>query len=239
MNLCIDCGNTRVKFGLFDKDELVVNRSFASDRTEEIFDWLDTIEFNDCFLSNVGSKTAEWLERLMEEVDIIEPDAYSQLPIKLKYTSKDSLGTDRIAAWCGALKLVQDQNILVVNSGTCITYDLILKGQGFVGGNIAPGLNMRFRAMNHFTARLPLIKSHLVNPGSLGTSTESALQHGVINGIIYELEGYYNELSAKYENLQCVMTGGDADFLAVRCKLKIFADPFLVLRGLNEIANFK
>ncbi|MEO6190067.1 MAG: type III pantothenate kinase [Saprospiraceae bacterium] len=237
MNLCIDCGNTRVKFGLFNNSELIVNKVFASDKTDEIFEWLDTIEFDECVLSNVGSKTAEWLERLIEEIDIYEPDANSPLPIKVKYSSKDTLGGDRIAAWCGAIKKSPNQNVLVINSGTCITYDLINRENGFIGGNIAPGLNMRFRAMNHFTARLPLLKSHQVFPGILGTSTESAMQHGVVNGIIYELEGYFNELSAKYEDLQCVMTGGDSEFLAVRTKIKIFVDPFLVLRGLNEIVN--
>jgi type III pantothenate kinase len=237
MNLCIDCGNTRVKFGLFENDELKVNKVFPNEKTDDIFEWLDSIEFDDCILSNVGSKNTEWLERLMEEVEIYEPDAHSNLPIKFKYGSKDSLGGDRIAAWCGAVKDQPQQNILVVNAGTCITYDLIDKDHGFIGGNIAPGLNMRFRAMNHFTARLPLIKSHHVNPGSLGTSTESALQHGVVNGIIYELEGYYKELSAQHQDLKCIMTGGDADFIAQRTSFKPIVDQFLVLRGLNEIAK--
>lgn len=237
MNLCIDCGNTRVKFGLFEKDELKVNKVFATEKTEEIFDWLDSIEFDDCILSNVGSKNSEWLDRLMDEIDIYEPDAYSNLPIKFKYGSKDSLGGDRIAAWCGAVKHSPNTNILLINAGTCITYDLIDKEQGFVGGNIAPGLNMRFRAMNHFTARLPLIKSHHVNPGSLGTSTESAMQHGVVNGIIYEIEGYFKELSGQNSDLKCIMTGGDAEFIAQRTKIKPIVDQFLVLRGLNEIAQ--
>jgi len=239
MNLCIDCGNTRVKFGLFQNDELKVVKVFASDKNEEILDWLDRISFEECILSNVGSKKSEWLERLSEEIDIYEPDAYSPLPLKIKYSSKDTLGGDRIAAWCGALKHCNNKNILVINSGTCITYDLLNREIGFVGGNIAPGLNMRFRAMNHFTARLPLIKSHQVNPGNLGSSTESALQHGVVNGIIYEIEGYYNELSSKHEDLICIMTGGDAEFLSSRTKIKTTIDSYLVLRGLNEIANTK
>ncbi len=238
MKLCIDCGNTRVKFGLFDRDEMVNHKVFSSDKTEEIFNWLDTIEFDECGLSNVGSKTAEWLERLLEEVDIIEPDAYTPIPVKFKYQSKESLGGDRIAAWCGAAKLFPNQDLLVVNSGTCITYDLIDKDQGFIGGNIAPGLNMRFRAMNHFTARLPLIKSHQVNPGSLGNSTESALQHGVVNGILYELEGYFKELSQNHKNLHCILTGGDAEFLSTRTTFKPTVDHFLVLKGLNEILNY-
>lgn len=237
MNLCIDCGNTRVKFGLFDNNNLKSTKIFSSERTDEIFDWLDKIDFEDCILSNVASKNAEWLERLMEEVDIYEPDAFSPLPIKIKYGSKDTLGSDRLAAWCGALKLTNADNILIINSGTCITYDLVNREAGFVGGNIAPGLNMRLRAMNHFTSRLPLIKSHHVNPGMLGTSTESALQHGAVNGIIYEIDGYYNELSSKNTNLFCIMTGGDAEFLSVRTQIKTSVEPYLVLHGLNEIAR--
>ncbi|NOT38181.1 MAG: type III pantothenate kinase [Saprospiraceae bacterium] len=239
MILCIDCGNTRVKFGLFEKNDLKVNKVFSPEKTEEIFDWLDSIEFDDCILSNVGSKNTEWLDRLKDEIDIYEPDAYSNLPIKFKYGSKDSLGGDRIAAWCGSIQQMPKSNILVVNAGTCITYDLIEKENGFIGGNIAPGLNMRFRAMNHFTVRLPLIKSHQVNPGSLGTSTESAMQHGVVNGIIYELEGYFRELSSQYSDLKCIMTGGDADFIAQRTTIKPLVDQFLVLRGLNEIAHIQ
>lgn len=237
MILCIDCGNSRVKLGLFDKDELKANKVFNTERTEEIFEWLYSIDFEDCVLSNVGSKNNEWLDRLIDEFDVFEPDANDKLPIKFKYSSKESLGGDRIAAWCGAAKQLPNQNILVINSGTCITYDLIEKEHGFIGGNIAPGLNMRFRAMNHFTARLPLIKSHHVNPGVLGTSTESAMQQGVINGIIYELEGYYHELSKQYTEMKCILTGGDAEFIAPRTSLNPLVDPYLVLRGLNEIAK--
>jgi len=134
----------------------------------------------------------------------------------------------------GAVKLFPKKSCLVADLGTCITYDFIDKSKKYLGGNIAPGMMMRLQAMDYFTDKLPMVKP-VLNTELLGLSTTEALQNGAIQGIILEIRGYEKTLSKKFGLINVILTGGDASFFAKHFKKRIFAEPNLVLTGLNEI----
>ena len=156
------------------------------------------------------------------------------LPIKNGYTTPITLGVDRIAGVCGAHQHFPDRPCLVIDSGTCITYDFIDRDGVFLGGGISPGLSMRFEAVHTFTARLPLVQM-IESAPLIGNSTETCIQSGVLNGVIEELNGIINRYQEKFEGLQVILCGGDARFFENKLKASIFALPNLVLSGLNSI----
>jgi type III pantothenate kinase len=189
-------------------------------------------------LSSVKPVGNELLQFLSGNFDLfIELDHQTKLPIKNLYKTPETLGKDRIAAAVGANELFPDQNLLVIDAGTAITYDLVSEKKQFIGGNISPGMEMRFKALNHFTGKLPLINYsndfHL-----FGTNTTDAIRAGVQNGILYEIEQTIEVFSRIYQNLQVVLTGGDSIFLAKRLDDSIFVHLNLTLIGLNRILEY-
>jgi type III pantothenate kinase len=141
---------------------------------------------------------------------------------------------DRIAAAVGAYSILPQRDILIIDAGTAITYDIVTKDGEYIGGNISAGIDLRFKALNEFTAKLPLVKSDGVKP-FIGNNTETAIRCGILDGVKHEIEGFINQFTAKYPHLLVFLTGGtDFDF-DERVKKRIFADKFLVLRGLNRI----
>jgi type III pantothenate kinase len=158
-------------------------------------------------------------------------------PVKIEYETKDTLGKDRIAAVIGATFLKPGQNALVIDAGTAITYEIVEASGVYVGGNISPGLTTRFRALNRFTERLPLVTERNDVP-LIGTSTESAILAGVVNGIIFEMDGYIDMLKKKYGDIFVFLTGGHSFYFERRLKSHIFADANLVLIGLNRILEY-
>ena len=161
----------------------------------------------------------------------------TRLPIQIVYATPGTLGMDRIAAACGAASLFPGKNCLVIDAGTCVTMDVLLKTGVYVGGNIAPGLRMRLSAMHEYTAKLPLVE-----PGwpelPFGDSTLHALQNGASLGIIMEIEGLLHRTKGAFGEVSIVMTGGDAVFLAERLESQIFVTPELVAQGLFQILAF-
>lgn len=166
--------------------------------------------------------------------NIIELSGTTPLPIKNRYKTPTTLGPDRICAAIGAWSLFKGHNILVIDAGTCLKCEYISAVGEYLGGAIAPGLAMRAKAMNHFTAKLPLIN---VNSGAqaIGTSTDEALNSGSFFGLWLEIEGRINHFLEQFPNGKIVLTGGDAKYFEGRTKTPIFADPILVPRGLYEI----
>ena len=159
------------------------------------------------------------------------------LPIDNQYGTPKTLGKDRIAAVMGAYRLFPNQNCLVIDAGTCITYDLLTKHKTYLGGNISPGIDMRLKAMHQFTAKLPLVERGQ-QERIWGTSTETALRNGGQFGALYELEAFIRVCKEKFDPLTVVLTGGDGNFFAENLKTKIFARPNLVEWGLLEIFQF-
>ena len=235
MNLAIDIGNTQIKFGLFDKDEL-----------KEVFSPQEGIEFilanrkiKDVIISKTGAND-EIEYRLREKK--IKPLVLSnqlKLPIEILYKTPLTLGADRIAGAVAASALFAGKNVLKIDFGTCITYDFVNNKQQFMGGSISPGMIMRFKALHNYTAKLPLVDPmQYLTYDLTGTDTATSILSGVVNGIKEEVAGLIKEYDQRFGNLQVVATGGDAGFFVTLLKSEIFARPYLVLEGLNRILNF-
>jgi type III pantothenate kinase len=150
------------------------------------------------------------------------------------YTTPKTLGVDRIAAVCGALQLFPQRDCLVIDTGTCITYEFLDRNARYHGGSISPGIAMRFEAMHRFTSRLPLVKPE-INVPLVGDSTESAMQSGVIQGVRAEVEGIIQKYTDQYPDLKVIICGGDVRFFENHLKQTVFVAPDLVLIGLNLI----
>lgn len=235
MNLTIDIGNTRSKLGLFDGQELVEKSNWTNVAIEDIIAYATNHKVKNVILSTVGIPIDASLEaELGRHYFYLQLNHRTPLPIDNAYGTPETLGKDRLAAIVGAWELFPKENALVIDTGTCITYDLINADGVYLGGNISPGLSMRFRAMHEFTARLPLVEqAEMEDP--VGKSTETAMRNGGQWGAALEMEGFIRLFRNRFGNLRVILTGGDTDFFAKVLKSKIFVNPDLVLRGLNKI----
>ena len=170
-------------------------------------------------------------------VPLLRLDADTALPVENLYETPRTLGYDRIAAVVGAHERCPNRDILVIDAGTCITYELIDAAGRYHGGNISPGLQMRLKALHAFTGKLPLVSAK-GRTLSIGKDTDTAIRAGVLQGIAYEISGYIERLTEKYPQLLVFLTGGDDFSFDTKLKNVIFADRFLVLKGLNRILNY-
>ena len=238
MNLIIDIGNTRTKMGLFGKGKLI--RKGVLEKGWKLKDLKAFVA--DRGIKNAAVSTVAGLEPNIEGFlkrfnYYLKLSASTPLPIKNTYKSPKTLGKDRLAAVIGAHYLFPEKNCLVIDAGTCITYDFINADGVYLGGNISPGINMRLQAMHDYTARLPLVeRSRLVSP--VGKDTKTSLLTGGQVGALLEMNGFIDLYTAKYGLLDVILTGGDADYFAKRLKTKIFVNSNLVLVGLNQILNY-
>jgi type III pantothenate kinase len=232
MNLVVDYGNSLAKVGIFNHRELVQSHTFAN--ADELKFFLQNFSAENFILSSViheADAIANWA-KLTQRKFILT--SHLPLPIKNLYATPETLGVDRIAGVCGAQYLFPQCHCLVIDAGTCITYDLLDKDGNFQGGGISPGLTMRFQAVNTFTAKLPLV-SVVSEADLIGNSTETCIQSGVINGTTEEIKGIIMRYQQKFEGLKVILCGGDARFFENKLKGPIFAIPELVLSGLNSI----
>lgn len=232
MNIVVDYGNSSAKVGLFEEDNLREQYNFPT--TDELRKFLENFSGSNFIISSVTKDPGEvsaWATGVKRKFVL---NHQLPLPVKIKYATPSTLGVDRIAGVCGAQHKFPNSNSLVIDAGTCITYDFLDKGGNFLGGGISPGLMMRFQAVHNFTARLPLVAS-VENAPLIGDSTESCIQSGVINGVIAELNGIISLYKQKFEGLTVILSGGDARFFENKLKGSIFAVPELVLSGLNSI----
>ncbi len=233
MQLVIDQGNTNIKIYFFSDNKIKKKITFPINQID--FSFINEKKWEKVIYSSVSGFTSDIL-RLKKSAEFIEFSAKTPLPIKNKYKSK-SIGLDRLAGVVGATVLFPDTNILIVDAGSAVTYDFINKKKEFIGGNISPGLSMRFRALNEFTANLPLISADSQTT-FLGQTTDCAIRNGVVNGLCYEIEAYIDKIKADFNNIKIIFTGGDANFFAKKIKKTIFAEPNLIAIGLNEILNY-
>lgn len=239
MNLALDIGNSLVKAAVFDKGQAVETfRSKTADRQflESIFEAYPDIEAAILVSSGPESGQAEELLALRVARYLkFEPGV--PVPISNLYATPDTLGSDRLAAAVGAHALYPGSNVLIVDFGTAVTIDVVSAGGEFLGGNISPGAMSRFRALHEYTNRLPL-RSLAEQTALIGSNTNQALESGVVNGIVFEIEGYIERLSREYADLKIIFTGGDSNFFAKRFKNTIFATYDLVVYGLNRILEY-
>lgn len=232
MNLVIDIGNTRIKAGLFESNELTEVLFFEDESSLMVY--VSNTQHRP-ILSSVRKPNPSLIHLISEKNGMILSHE-TDLPIKLNYSTPHTLGLDRIAATCGALDIAPS-GALIVDIGTCITLDVLSPQAEFRGGNISPGPELRFSSMHHLTASLPM---ETLNPSSesFGTSTQTALQSGVEQGIIHEITGSFAHLLTKYPHAILVLTGGYTSYFDSKLKQSIFAEPNLVLKGLNSILNY-
>jgi len=236
MILTIDFGNSRVKVGVFHQQKMIYHAAFdkfSLSDLKQIFLLFSDIER--CIITNVVEVSDAIEKYIKSKVELVYLNTKTKLPLKNKYKTPNTLGKDRLAVSCGALQLFGKQNILVINCGTCITFDFINSKKEYLGGSISLGLQMRTKALNQFTEKLPLIKIKEIDYLT-GNDTQSSILSGVVNGTIAEIKGVIKSYRKKYLSIQVVVTGGDADFLAKHFKNCIFV-PHLTLIGLHSIIN--
>jgi type III pantothenate kinase len=239
MNLVIDIGNTRTKTALFNNNELLEIKTFSELLVCDVEFILRAFpQITNCILCCTGQINLNLKEYLNNTFSLlVNLSGNTSIPFKNNYESKVSQGPDRIAAIAGAQMQFPGSDVLVIDAGTAITFDFIDKKGNYNGGNISPGLEIRFKALHNFTDKLPLLQ-RTNEFDLLGRNTVEAINSGVQNGIIFEIEQYIVTLKHQYSSLKTIITGGDADFLANKLKCTIFADSNLVLKGLNRILNY-
>jgi type III pantothenate kinase len=196
-------------------------------------------------VSTVGPETADLGQGQSEWLRF---NYTTPVPITNLYASKETLGLDRLAAVCGAWSIFPGKNILSIDMGTCITYDFLTNKDEYLGGAISPGLQMRFKAMHTFTAKLPLIESQAQMEEQhigihnfenlIGRNTLDSMRAGAIRGMLLEINGFIESYQRIYPDLQCLICGGDAALFDTEHKNSIFARADLVAEGLNTILNY-
>jgi type III pantothenate kinase len=238
MNLVIDIGNSRTKVAIFENGQIDKSDTFdvfGSTQLAEIQKSHPSID--NVILSSVTSSAySNEIKRELSKIykSVLELTFETPLPIENLYKTKETLGLDRLAAAIGANLIFPDSDILVIDAGTAITFDFIDKDKKFWGGNISPGLETRFRSLNDYTGKLPKVNATESWP-LLGTSTEEAIQAGVQNGILFEVDSMIEKMKAKYPELKVVISGGDAMFFDRKLKNTIFVKFEITLMGLNRI----
>ena len=234
MNLLIDIGNSRSKWSIYNQ-----NKIFEYNAVDELdFNYFKNILMRFSDVKNVGySNNKEHNKNFLNKITTCDVKIFNvseilNLPFKSYYNSIQNLGCDRIALCCGALKNYE-HDILIVDLGTCITYDLIINKK-HIGGQISPGLNMRFESLNFFTKKLPLMKFNQ-NIKFIGDSTKTSLEVGVADSVVFEIDGVIEKYIKEYPKLQVVITGGDHKFFENKLKKINFSHPYLLMDGLNYI----
>lgn len=238
MKLIIDIGNTVAKLVAFDGDEPIEEIRTCNDSLSALGAFAAKYAFTHGIVGTVKELTAEAEEQLRNlHIPILHFSHETPVPITNRYRSPKTLGADRLAAAVGARSLKPGKDLLIIDAGTCITYEVIDAKGNYWGGNIAPGMQMRLRALNEFTAKLPLVSAEGNVPG-MGYDTETAIRSGVLRGMKYEIEGYIRSMRSKYPKLLVFLTGGDKINFDATIKSIIFADKFIVPRGLNKILDY-
>ena len=238
MKLIIDIGNTRIKAALFEKNELKQNFVFETKEDLLKSDLFETYSIENCIIATVVNEIEGFINELKLKTNILLFTDKTNLPIKNLYKSTSTLGSDRLAAAVGGNFMFGNKNVLIIDAGTCIKYNFVSDKNEFMGGGISPGLQMRFKALNDYTSRLPLISLEADYDLLIGNNTNNSILSGIVLGTLTEVEGIIEQYKLLYNNLTVVLTGGDINFFEKRLKKSIFADPNLILNGLNIILDY-
>ncbi|HBC79291.1 MAG TPA: type III pantothenate kinase [Bacteroidales bacterium] len=237
MNLIYDVGNTSTKLAVYDKGKKLLSVRSKGFSCEELNKMISPFEINKGIICSVKVLP----EFIYDLISVNIPRMHilthkTKLPFRNEYSTPGTLGPDRIAAVAGAYFMYPGRNILVIDAGTAVTYDY-LSGKAYKGGNIAPGLSMRFKALHKFTSKLPLC-SAIERFDSPGKNTIQAITAGVINGLIYEINEYIRSFRENNIDSMVILTGGDSGYLKERISFKANVQPDLVLTGLNHILEY-
>lgn len=236
-NLILDQGNTRLKAALY-KEGTLVRKTFVEDTSAEAVNlFLENEEVDGAIISSVAGDGLyhKLLPVFGKKLYLLSHEL--PLPFRSVYATPETLGLDRIALSAAAMAKFSDQDCLIIDAGTCITYDFMDKKKVYHGGAISPGLVMRYQSLANYTARLPLVK-HQVPTDFIGDSTENAIRSGVVNGIFHEMKSTIAAYNERFPEVQVIITGGDMNVFEPLLKNGIFADPDFLLFGLNNILEY-
>jgi len=238
MNLVIDIGNTKVKVAVFELDTIITAVVCEEiNLVKELKRISNQYAIKRSIVSSVKDINEEYLEELQKLPFLIILNTDTPLPFKNLYATPSTLGNDRIALAAAAVCIHPFKNTLVIDAGTCITYDFINAKNEYLGGAISPGIAMRYKSLHQYTGNLPLLsKNEEFN--IIGTSTKSSIHSGIINGISCEIKGVIAQYKQDFGDLTIVLTGGDTKFLSKQLKNSIFAHQNFLLSGLNKILTF-
>jgi type III pantothenate kinase len=237
MNLIVDIGNTNTKLTVFDGKTRLLQTLINELSWEELEKVLSGYKITKAILSSVKKLPLRVAELFFPGIPLVHVLSYkSLLPFTIEYESPETLGTDRIAAVAGAYNLFPDSEVLIIDAGTAITFDF-LSSNAFKGGNISPGLTMRFKALNKFTDQLPLV-SPSANFTFPGRNTADAISAGVITGVTYEINEYIRTFVNKHTDFNIILTGGDSEYLKDKINHQITYMPDIVIDGLNYILEY-
>jgi type III pantothenate kinase len=249
MLLAVDIGNTRIKVAVFEGTTLLDQYYFNN---EELRNQLNFIlnkyeKVSDLVVSAVGNIRKEVFSQFETQVKIHFISSDFPFPFTNRYSTPNTLGIDRMVLASGAVLKYPNQNRLIIDAGTCITYDFIDENDNYLGGAISPGIRLRFESLHNYTAKLPLLTfeslkgkdSEFEKIPFIGNSTFESINSGVINGVINEIEGFISQYEAVYPKFIIILTGGDVEFLAKRLKNTIFANSNFLLESLNQTFQYK
>ena len=239
MNLIIDAGNRLVKLAIFDKGKIIFHQTAEAEhvarQVKEVCDHYPQIERS--IVSSVGNLDRKVIAVLAIFCEVHELSHSSKTPFKNSYATPHTLGVDRIALATAAFYYNPKGNTLIVDAGTCVTFDMVNDYGEYLGGSISPGLHMRYRALREYTAKLPLLQPE--QPlDIIGNSTETSIHSGVVNGISLEIDEVIGMYRSRFTDLTVILTGGDAQFLSKRLKNTIFAHSKFLLEGLNYLLEY-
>ena len=237
MNLVIDIGNTRIKSALFAGNTLYAFKIF--DSFEQLLADTDFIhKANHAIIGSVVEGLDSFNERLHQKMPTIIFKSSTKIPLANLYQSVATLGSDRLSAAIASYYLHPNSNVLTIDAGTCIKYNFTNNLNEYLGGAISPGIRMRFKSLQHFTSKLPLVEPDWSYSDVIGRNTQNSILSGVLNGSVAEVDGIIDSYKLLYPDILVLLTGGDSEFLAKRLKNSIFAHQNLVLNGLNDILNY-
>ncbi len=242
MNLCIDQGNSRTKVALFREEDgqlikAFVYKSFSSTDAERL---CSLYPVHNCIISSVAHTNPAVLNALNRQCNrFVLFDHTTPIPIANLYDTPQTLGQDRLAAAVGANALFPDENVLIVDIGSAITYDFLNENNEYVGGNIAPGIKMRLMVLRQMTKRLPTVE---IEEGQLiplfGHNTHDAIAAGVLRGVVFEVKGYMRTMQERVKHYQTILTGGNAPLIYPNLQGEVQTEKHLVLKGLNRILQY-
>lgn len=238
MNLIIDIGNTRIKIAVFNSYELIYNEVITKENfVNTVLKLIQKFDCKNAIISSVGILKKSEIDQIRSKINVVELNSSTKIPFINNYATPKTLGVDRIALVAAAVLKYKNQNVLIIDAGTCITFDFVTSEKNYLGGAISPGIEMRYKSLNKFTKKLPLLKP-IDSVELIGNTTETCIHSGIIHGVISEIDSVAGKYRKKNKDLTVVLTGGDTNFLSNKLKNGIFANPIFLLEGLNSILTY-
>ena len=249
MILTIDVGNTRIKAAVFEADTLLESVVFIKTELQKNISLLlkNHPKITDLVVASVGNVGEKEFLMWKDSIKIHFISYKTLFPFKNRYSTPLTLGIDRMVLASGAVLQFPNRNRLVIDAGTCVTYDFVDADDNYLGGAISPGIRLRYESLHQYTAKLPLLtienlednENQDFRPELIGNSTQQSMHSGVINGLVNEISGFINQYEARYSNFIIILTGGDSEFLAKRLKNTIFANRNFLLESLSQTYQYK